>query len=143
VTLGKWLVAVALGLCWLGSIGLPAVETVASTGPATMMGYEILWMGWFAVFMLQFGWFANIVLPVVLLLALFAGQSRLVHVASIWLALLLLALTLNAAMWREIPTDFRSIQVVGFRIGYWLWMGAMLGGSALVLVPALIAKLRR
>ena len=99
----------------------------------------ILEMGMMGVFMGQFGWVANIVLPPVLLLTPLAKTSAVVRAISVGLALLLLVLTLNALAWSEIPTDHISNRVIRFRIGYYLWMAAMFGGAALALVSAFMA----
>lgn len=100
----------------------------------------ILNFGWMAVLIGQFGWFANIVLPAVLALTPLADTSSIVRKLCIGLALLLLLLTLNALMWSEIPTSHVANRVIRLRIGYYLWMGAMLGGAVFALASAFWAR---
>jgi hypothetical protein len=125
-----------LGGCWLLSFVLPVVDAATPNGTDIWYGWMILMTGWIGVFAGQFGWLANAVLPGGLLMMVLPNRGPILRALLIMFALLLLALTVNATAWHEIPTDYASNQVARFRIGYYLWMGAMVGGAVTGLVSA-------
>lgn len=122
-------IAGVLAGCWLLSFALPVVDAATPSGTDTWFGVMIFLTGWIAVFGYQFGWLANAVLPVVLLIASRERMGPTLRAVLVVCALALVALGVNAMAWDQIPTGYASNHLVRFRIGYYLWMGAMFGGA--------------
>lgn len=114
------IVAAIVGLLWLGSILVPAVEP---QNDSAYPGYMILMLGWLGVFIFQFGWFANLLIPPALVLLLLERSSRLLP------RLIgggLLVFSLNALFWHEMYYDNGSSPIEVYHPGYFMWFLANL-----------------
>lgn len=124
-------VAALVGLLWLGSLLAPAVEPLNDDA---YPGYMILMIGWLGVFILQFGWFANVlILPAIVLLLIKRSGRRRLHL----MGGSLLALSLNALFWSEMHYDNGSRPIEIYHSGYFMWFSA-----TLIAALALFARAR-
>lgn len=108
----------ALALLYLVTLGLP----VARSGEM-MYGYHALMVGWLGVLLIQFGWFANILFFI--LLPAMTFWQRPVPWLSRLLAILLALCTVDAVVWKNIPTDASDGPITEYGTGYYLWMLCM------------------
>lgn len=111
---------------------LPVVDTQMSSGIDTVFGSDILQIGWMGILVYQFGWFANLVLVPGLLLA--TGWPNQAPKVNIAIAIILLILCVNTALWTSIPADNGENQIIAHRLGYWLWMISVVASAAWLLI---------
>ena len=126
-----------LGAAWLLFWVVSLATPVAIMGPLpdnVFPGWSILMVGWLGVFVLQFGWFANLVFVACCTLIGFGiGGPRTRFALSIGLS----ALAINALFWREMYGDNGSAPILSFGLGYYLWFIAMFGAAATLAGPPL------
>jgi hypothetical protein len=102
---------------YLASLSVPAIKL---EGDERHYGWAILIYGWFGILKHEFAWLAN---PLLLLglVTLLARQNLLTCVAAVGC----IALGLLALRTTMLPTSIgNQSRVVGFTIGYYLWMGS-------------------
>jgi hypothetical protein len=114
-----WLAATAAFL-WLASFFLPAVRL----GEDWELGWRVAEMGWAGPLVMQFGWYANLImLPALGRLAFGkpGGDS------DAWkLGLILFLLWFNTLFWTEIPFDPGPLTIAARGAGYYAWMASLL-----------------
>ncbi len=117
-------------LLWAASLALPA----AIMGPLddnVFPGWAILFIGWMGPLVGQFGWVANLVLPVVIILSIIRNPPIAV---SFVVAAFQAILIVNALFWRKMYGDDGAGQIVSFGLGYYIWFCAMVGSTAVLLI---------
>ncbi|MBI2262123.1 MAG: hypothetical protein HYU62_10730 [Caulobacterales bacterium] len=123
-------VAGGWSLLWCASMVLP----VAIVGPDpdnVFPGWLILAMGWMGVTVGQYGWFANVTLPFILLMSAMKGSPIVIRFIMIAAQL---SLTLHALSWDTMYGDNGSGPIGGFGPGYYLWFVVMIGSAASLLI---------
>lgn len=128
------LVSWVLAGCWAVSLFLPVAVTAGDFGQGTP-GWVVLLLGWLGPVMYQFGWYANPLLPLVLILAAKSRRGW-VQKFSIIVALAMALLSLDALFWNVIPGEFTNSRMAYFHIGFYLWLVSTLGGAIWGLVSA-------
>ena len=130
------LLAAALAVSWLISLMLPVVVT----GPLpdeVWPGYAVLLLGPLAVMVMQFAWFANLLLvPALILIA----RERPPLGPSIAVAVVLALLALNALTWDRVYGDNTDAMIQSHGSGYYLWLGTMLAAAAALVARAVAAR---
>jgi hypothetical protein len=126
----RW-IALALGLAWFASLGLPAAHLADGDAPE---GISILIIGWIAVMMLQPAWLGNLLIWIVLPLVAKRGRPWTRTLRSCGIALIGCAIA--ALFWRDLPDDSGSNLIVAYGAGYYLWMIAVLGSGIAALATA-------
>ena len=101
----------------------------------TLPGLGVLVWGWAAVASGQFGWLANLTLPVVALLTLAKNRPA---VLRLLFAGLQIGLAANASTWTWIWDDSAVTRVEGFGVGYYVWFAAVLGSAIALLIFAVM-----
>lgn len=128
---GQRLVAVALMLLWLLSLMLPVAFMPDYRGDdAIIHGSQMLALAPFGFMMFQFGWFANMTIPLIAVTFFKWHRPR-----PRWMTMLgaiTLLLFVNSLFWRQVPTDAHSGDIARYLPGYYVWMAAALwaGGWA-------------
>ena len=126
---------------YIAACALPALRFTYDNGELqTMPGYAAALMGWTAMFLLNFGWLANV--------AYFPGL--LIFLAGSWttalafgVAALLLALQSLMLFGDTIPADesnVRKMSLTGLEPGFYAWIAAI---ATLVVVSFLANRSRR
>ena len=120
----------ALFAIWVISLALPVSDHGSITGP----GLYYLVSGWGGALTLQFAWLAN---PLVMIAILYAVKSRKPK-RSIGLAasIALCLLAASATFYHQLPSPDGATTVIPNASGFYLWLVAVLGGAALVLVSS-------
>jgi hypothetical protein len=134
------LAAVALA-CFVLALAFPAVGTCYAPGsplPDWFENQNILFFGWMAALVGQFGWFANIPFAVTLVF-LARGKPLPWYVPAGQLTFLIFAIvSLLPAFGMMLPhNEGYSEPVCWLGRGFWLWVAA----QAIALVGALVARL--
>jgi hypothetical protein len=134
------LIAASLAL-YLAACALPALRFTYDNGELQVMpGFAAALMGWTAMFVLNFGWLANVAYFPGLLMFL-AGWWTAALAASI--TALLLALQ-SLMLWGvTIPADeanVRKMSLTGLEPGFYAWIAAI---AALVVMSFLANRSRR
>ena len=127
---GRWLRLGLSGLfacAWVASLCVPVVR---DTQLASFRGYVAFLIGWLGIFRLQFGWFANPALGLVLVRLVRGGPGAQLDMA---LAAALLLLAFDACFWSRMYGDGSLIAVDRFGPGYFLWLFAT-GGAGITFV---------
>jgi hypothetical protein len=124
--------AAGLLLLWLVSLALPAVDTDTEV----VRGWMILIIGWLGPLMLQFGCFANFLLPFALVLAARREPGQWVEII---LGAVLAILVVNAMFWRIIPNDDGNHPIIAFRSGYFCWLAVMVASAFWLIVQGIRA----
>lgn len=84
----------------------------------------------------QFGWFANVLLPLALLIMLARRTPR---ALSLFVVVALYLLAINAMFWKSwYWGEGWSGSTLYFGPGYYLWFGAILGAATTLLIRALL-----
>lgn len=123
-------------LLWLLSLIVPAVSEGDPSGKGVHLGFEILTSGWMGLVVNQFGWLANVVFPIALLLTL---AKRTPRALSLLVTATLYALAVNAMFWRNwYWGNGWSGSELYFLPGYYLWFCAILGSATTLLIRALL-----
>jgi hypothetical protein len=128
------LVSVSFGLFLVACL-LPAL--VFSGADEAWPGYGVLFVGWMGVGAGQFGWFANPVYGLALLLVMFRRYVAAAVVAAVAFVVALHTLSLFVS---EIPADEGGVathHLVTLHAGFYVWMaalGAALAGSIVLAV---------
>ena len=127
-TLAGW----ALFAIWLASLVLP----VTQHGPlGEQTGFYFLMFGWGGALTLQFAWLAN---PLLMFAILYAAKSR---EPRLWVGLVcgiaLCLLAASAAFYHILAGPDGGTKVVPHAIGFHLWLVAVLGAAALIIVRTL------
>ncbi len=86
-------------------------------------------MGWMGLFVLQFGWFAN--LAFLSAQSLLASCTRRTAWATVTSAALLV-LTADALAWHEMYGDSGTAPIKAFGAGYYVWLFVMVGTAITV-----------
>ena len=127
------LLAAALALGWAISLALPVAVT--GSGPDDVWpGFAVLIIGPLGVLVMQFAWFANLLLVPALI---FLIQKRPPRVLGIVFSVLLVLLALNALTWDRIHGDNAEAMSLHYGAGYYLWLGVVLGTAAALLLRLL------
>lgn len=120
----------ALFAIWLISLALPVSDHGLVEGP----GFYYLVAGWGGLLTLQFAWLANPLLMVAILYAVKSRAPKRWIGAAASIALCLLAA--SAAFYHQLPSPDGAVTVIPNASGYHLWLAAVLGGAALVLISS-------
>jgi hypothetical protein len=131
-------VAALLMLCWATSLVLPTVA-ISLRGEFNPGAY-VLMIGWMGPLVGLFGWFANFLLPGVLVLTLFATPAPRPMLAVF--AAVLLALCLNSLSWDHIPSGDSTSKISAFGPGYYLWLSTMAAAAVWLAILALAPRQR-
>jgi hypothetical protein len=117
---------------WLMSMVLPVAEAGKGAALDWWPGYMVLIFGWFGFFFGQFGWLANLLLPIAVAIGV-AARTPMRKTFAVLGALLLTAAA-NSLLWTYIPMDDGYHPIRSYGIGYYLWIIAVAGaGLALIL----------
>lgn len=103
----------------------PALRFDSSNGDDPMIGFNLLLIGWMAVFYGQFGWFANPLLALALLLFLFKRWLLTLILVILTLAVAANTLTLYG---QTLPADeagVNKMELVSLGVGFYLWIASM------------------
>jgi hypothetical protein len=131
-------VALVCFLIWGVSLACP-VAIMGKSHDNVFPGWSILMMGWLGVSIAQFGWFANIAFLFGFAILLIPKHIRLLDLA---VSTIIIALCVDALLWREMCGDSGCVRVPMFGVGYYLWFFAMAGVSGALGVRALTTKPR-
>lgn len=104
------------GLLWVGSLWLPAFQT----SQGEVLGYWLFITGWMGFAVFQFGWYANLVMLLGVLL-----MNHLPKRASL-MALLGIVMATQAFWLHALPSDSVKMEITGLAPGFWLWYSSML-----------------
>jgi hypothetical protein len=123
---------------WLLSMVLPVV-TLNNGGVPTMLdGVHILQNGWAGPIMLQFGWYANLLmLPAADVASRNAVKPKRLHFI---VATALIALWGNTIFFSSIPGFTGEAAIVRWHAGYFLWMAATGTMGALLMWRAMSGR---
>lgn len=104
------------GLLWVGSLWLPAFHT----SQGDVLGYWLFITGWMGFAVFQFGWYANLIMLLgVLLMNHLPKRASLMALAGIVMA--------TQAFWlHALPSDSVKMEITGLAPGFWLWYLSML-----------------
>lgn len=104
------------GLLWVGSLWLPAFQT----NQGEVLGYWLFITGWMGFAVFQFGWYANLVMLLgVLLMNHLPRRAALLALTGIVLA--------TQSFWlHALPGDAVRMDITGLSAGFWLWYASML-----------------
>lgn len=116
--------------CFAASLPLP-VAYACDMDNYAIDGFTVGLVGPMGVFLWAPGWLANPLFIIAILLLLFASSYRR---GSVVLASLLGLLALSSFAWREWGTDEAVYHVCTYGPGFYLWMLAMLGSAATLVV---------
>ncbi len=110
---------------YLLACATPALLFDISNNDDPMIGFNLLFIGWMAVFYGQFGWFANPLLALAMLLFLFKRW-----LVTLILVILTLAVAANTLTLYEqaLPADeagTNTMELVGLGVGFYLWIASM------------------
>lgn len=121
-----------IGLILLGLWALSLIMPVArAEDGGTTDGWTLFMIGWLGPLILEFGWFANpIFLLVMIVVSIGPGFTR---IGNCVLALLLLSFTADALFWDSVPSDAGDYPIVERYVGYYAWLMSM-GGTGLWLL---------
>jgi hypothetical protein len=121
--------ALIFATLWAASFILPAVKT----SKGWYWGWEIALIGWLGPIIVQFGWYANIIMiPSLGYLAL-SEHKDLKKAAR--RGTFLVAFGLNSLFWSAFYWDSGSEPIHARSYGYYLWIIAVLGtGTGLLLI---------
>jgi hypothetical protein len=115
------LIPVVAFLLWLLSLNLRAATVSHLGGDQVFYGSDILALGWMGPLIGQFGWFANLLLPLGLAFLLLERGRSLYPVIG-WSLLVLAA---NSSFWDRIPDDSGQNYIIKFEPGFYCWMIAV------------------
>lgn len=126
-------------LLWLLSMFLPVV-TLNNGGVPTMLdGVHFLQNGWAGPVMLQFGWYANLLmLPAAYVSSRNAVKPERLHFI---VAAALIAFWGNTIFLSSIPGFTGTAPIVRWHAGYFLWMAATGAMGALLMWRAMSGRL--
>ena len=127
------LIATTLVMGWIVSLALP-VAVIGSGADEVWPGFAVLIVGPLGVLVMQFAWFANLVLVPAIIFLVFKRPPR---ALGIVFAVLLVALAIDALRWDRIHGDNGYAMIQSYGAGYYLWLGVMLTTAAALLVTAL------
>jgi hypothetical protein len=113
---------------WIASLIYPAAYDVTGR---PIYGYEVLVLGFFGVWYLIIGWFANIILPISLFIFV-SFQKPALRTMNVG-ALLLGACALSSLLWNSWPHATQYDAPIKFGPAFYLWMSAV-GGTAITLL---------
>lgn len=103
---------------WVASLALPVASAGDRFGLRHLDGTDLLAEGWLGPLMLQFGWFAN---PLLLLLLGIGLSTRL---TASWMlqgsSILMGLLVLNTTFWSAVPDDAGNHRITARHAGYFL-----------------------
>jgi hypothetical protein len=127
-------VALVLGLGWAASLALP-VATFGGGAGEIWYGWAVLLLGWLGVFLGQFAWVANFLFAAVIIL-LVRGRPPLVW--GLMIGVLTSLLAAHALSWTTIfRTGGGTAPVLGYGLGYDLWVAVTFAGGLALCVAAL------
>lgn len=127
------LLAAALAVGWAISLALPVAVT--GSGPNDVWpGFAVLIIGPLGVLVMQFAWFANLLLvPAIIFLVM----KRPPRVLGIIFSALLVLLALDALTWDRIHGDNAEAMILHYGAGYYLWLGVVLGAATALMLRLL------
>lgn len=99
------------GLLWIAAFWLP----VFSTAERDIAGYWVFVSGWMGFVVLQFAWYANLLILIAVIL-MYSSPVR----ATVFAALALLVAT-QAFWFNALPETTQSVAITAKGIGFWLW----------------------
>jgi hypothetical protein len=121
------LAILALSAAWLASL----VQPVAATGrQGTFDGFAVGAIGPMGMAIGQFGWFANLLLPIQWRRSWPLPYTRSARIDLV-LGGILMLLAIDTCFWNDIPTDAGSDPIIQFGSGYFLWMASLIGTAIL------------
>lgn len=104
------------GILWATSL----VQVVFYTTHGPVLGYWVFLTGWMAFALLQFAWYANLLLLLsILLMQRYPNRAMLLAVGAVLLA--------GQAFWFEsIPGETALMQITELGSGFWCWYSGMI-----------------
>lgn len=124
---GPPIAAAFLSLTWLCSLLLPVFYTAT---PETWAGWQVAALGWMGAFVFQFGWYANLVLPIAIVLIARKSDTMWVNFLT---AALLIGPGCHALQWKSMQADGPPVAIRSFGMGYYLWLTAVFGSATTLL----------
>ena len=126
----KFLMASML-IVWVVSLFLPVVTVAIVGGPQLYDGLWVLTSGFLGPMILQFGWFANLlIIPAAIVVWRGRAADR---KSRLWLGLAFLCLAFNTMFWGSIADAVRDYPIIAWHVGYFAWMAAIVGMGVLLI----------
>ncbi len=130
------LFAIVICCGWILSLCLSAATLKVGPGdPRIQAGYDLLLIGWIGVIVWQIGWFANLLLPIMLAILLFPDLrlNRPMRFLRMALILLMSLCTLDSLDLMIRPDIYGTVHL---HAGYYVWMAVNCFATAVALLIA-------